>query len=287
VTLLLDREALDARRLVAAGPLAPLAMSLRGDLDRLLHEGFSVPHEKALLSRDGGRCANDGTLLRFDPFSPRAHSCPRCGETYSRERDYLWWVMSYQLWLAERAVHAATLHALTGEPALVRLATRILDAYADRYLGYPNRDNALGPTRPFFSTYLESIWLLQLCVALSLLETAGEARELGARVRERVIEPSATLIASFDEGDSNRQVWNAAALLAAGHLLDDAPLVEQGRRRISREGCSLTARGTRVRTITCSRTAGCGTESRSRSSSDVRFPASSSGGSRRDSRCRW
>ncbi|HET9809844.1 MAG TPA: heparinase II/III family protein, partial [Candidatus Limnocylindria bacterium] len=227
MTLLLDREALAARRPLAAGPLAPLATSLRGELERLLHEGFSVPHEKALLSREGGRCVNDGALLRFDPFSPRAHTCPRCGATYSRERDYLWWVMSYQLWLAERAAHAATLHALTGESALVNLATRILDAYADRYLGYPNRDNALGPTRPFFSTYLESIWLLQMCVALSLVETAGEARALGARVRERVIEPSARLIASFDEGDSNRQVWNVAALLSAGRLLDDASLVEQ------------------------------------------------------------
>jgi hypothetical protein len=145
---------------------------------------------------------------------------------YRRERDYLWWVMSYQLWLAERAVHAATLHALTDETALAELAERILEAYVARYLQYPNRDNALGPTRPFFSTYLESIWLLQLSVALSLLEASGRAHGLGAGLRERVIEPSARLIASFDEGDSNRQVWNAAALLAAGRLLGDGALVE-------------------------------------------------------------
>jgi hypothetical protein len=166
VTLLIDATALDARRAIAAGPLAPLAVSLRADLDRLLREGFEVPHEKALLSRDGGRCERDGTLLRFDPFSPREHTCSRCGAVYRRERDYLWWVTSYQLWLAERAVHAAALHALTGETALAELAERVLDAYVDQYVQYPNRDNALGPTRPFFSTYLESIWLLQLAVAL-------------------------------------------------------------------------------------------------------------------------
>jgi hypothetical protein len=226
VTLLVDTVALNARRPIAAGPLAPLAESLRADLDRLIREGFDVPHEKALLSRDGGRCEREGTLLRFDPFSPREHTCPRCGAVYRRERDYLWWVTSYQLWLAERAVHATSLYALTNETALAELAERVLDAYVVRYLQYPNRDNALGPTRPFFSTYLESIWLLQLSVALSLLETRGRARDLGARLRERVIEPSARLIASFDEGDSNRQVWNAAALLAAGRLLGDTALVE-------------------------------------------------------------
>src|SRR5688500_10131749 len=134
--------------------------------------------------------------------------------------------MSYQLWLAERAVHAAALHSLTGERVLADLATRILEAYVDRYLRYPNRDNALGPTRPFFSTYLESIWLLQLCAALSLLElTAGEGH-LGARVRDRIVEPSARLITAFDEGSSNRQVWNAAALLAAGRLLGSSKLSE-------------------------------------------------------------
>ena len=226
VTLLLDGSALETRRALASGPLHELSGSLRADLERLLRDGFVVPDEKALLSRDGGRCDRDGSLLRFDPFSPRAHTCPRCGAVYRRERDYLWWVMSYQLWLAERAVHAAALHSLTGEKVLAGLATRILEAYVDRYLRYPNQDNALGPTRPFFSTYLESIWLLQLCVALSLLETAGEAGELRGRARERVIEPSARLIASFDEGDSNRQVWNAAALLAAARLLDDVPLAD-------------------------------------------------------------
>ena len=227
MTLVVDPSTLAGRSELARGPLSPLAQSLREELDRLLRDGFTVPHEKALLSRDGGRCERDGTLLRFDPFSPRAHVCSRCGAVYTRERDYLWWVTSYQLWLAERAVQAAALYAVTGESALADLATRILSAYAERYLTYPNQDNALGPTRPFFSTYLESIWLLQLSVALSFLETASAIGDLGARVRDRVIEPSARLIASFDEGGSNRQVWNAAALLASARLLDDDTLSQR------------------------------------------------------------
>src|SRR6185437_3414873 len=99
----------------------------------------------------------------------------------------------------------------------------ILDGYAERYTDYPNRDNVLGPTRLFFSTYLESIWLLQICLAVDLL--AGET-SLGARVRDRIIEPSRAIISEYDEGRSNRQVWNDVAMLAAARLLDDARAAE-------------------------------------------------------------
>ncbi|HEU4989622.1 MAG TPA: heparinase II/III family protein, partial [Gemmatimonadaceae bacterium] len=61
-------------------------------------------------------------------------------------------------------------------------------------------------------------WLLQLCVALDLLEGAGH-HGVGGEVRERLIEPSVALIAQYDEGSSNRQVWNNAAMLAARRLL--------------------------------------------------------------------
>ncbi|MGH7717241.1 MAG: hypothetical protein ACREON_00145, partial [Gemmatimonadaceae bacterium] len=219
MSLLLGAGELSTRGTEARGPLAALAASLEADLAPLVERKPVVPREKALLSRDGGRCPRHGALLEFDPYSPDQHRCPRCGETYSGERHYLWWVMGYQLWLAERAVHAAALHALLGRPALATLAAHILDRYSELYLTYPNRDNVLGPTRPFFSAYLESIWLLQLCVALDLLESRGEARSLGQSVRDRILEPSAALIASFDEGASNRQVWNNAAVLAANLLL--------------------------------------------------------------------
>jgi hypothetical protein len=233
VSLLLAKEELVRRRTAARGPLAPLAASLRTDLQPLLERGFEIPAEKALLSRDGGRCPRDGVPLEFDPYLPHEHRCPVCGETFAGERHYLAWVMWYQLWLAERAVHAAALHAVTGEPALSVLTGRILGGYADAYLRYPNRDNVLGPGRPFFSTYLESILLLQLCVALDLLELAGIAPELGSTVRERIIAPSAAVIASYDEGGSNRQVWNDAALLAAALLLGERSVAERAVRGAS------------------------------------------------------
>ena len=228
MTLLLDAQTMVERRALAAGALAPLAASLHADLAPLLAmpEPF-IPEEKARLTRAGGRCPTHGVPLDFDPWSPRAHRCPICDTTYDSEEHYRWWVMGYQLWLAERAVHAATLHALTGDAECGALATGILRRYTELYLAYPNADNVLGPTRPFFSTYLESIWLLQLAVALDMLESSGGEGTLGGRVRERILAPSARLIASFDEGRSNRQVWNNAAMSAAGVLLGDASLLDR------------------------------------------------------------
>ena len=44
---------------------------------------------------------------------------------------------------------------------------------------YPNRDNVLGPSRLFFSTYLESIWINNYLAAAALLREGGPARRRG------------------------------------------------------------------------------------------------------------
>ncbi|HET6680066.1 MAG TPA: heparinase II/III family protein [Gemmatimonadaceae bacterium] len=246
MTLLLPAGALDARTTVAAGPLAGLAGSLAADLDVVIARGVAPPPGKARLTRRGGRCAHDGELLAFDPYSPRRHRCPRCGREYEGDAHYDWWVMGYQLWLAERVVHAATLQAVhdrDGADRYARFARDTLQAIGALYEGYPNRDNVLGPSRPFFSTYLESIWLLQLAVAVDLLDGRGAGGAVTAAFRDLVIEPSRALIASYDEGTSNRQVWNVAALSAADLVLGKDP---GGRMRsfISRLDRSLLVDGT-------------------------------------------
>jgi hypothetical protein len=197
--ILVSAEDLLARRRVATGALAPLASGLLRELEPLVASQPQVPTQKARLSRAG----------EADEFKLYFH----------------------QLWLAERVLHAALLGVLLDNQQARALAITLLDAYADQYLHYPNRDNVLGPSRPFFSTYLESIWLLQLTLALDLLESSHQpsaiSHQLSSRVRERLIAPSAELIASYDEGMSNRQVWNNAALAAAGVLLDDNSMAER------------------------------------------------------------
>jgi hypothetical protein len=206
--------------------LGRLAEYLGRYLDPMLAAPLYLPDQKALLSRDGGVCVEDGSRLVFDPLSPDLHTCPRCGREFRGERHHRAWIWRYHLWLSERAIHLALLAGLGGAAALQDRAVEIVTGYAELYPRVPNRDNVLGPTRLFFSTYLESVWLLQLLIAASQLEALGRGEARAAL--EPVARESAGLIASFDEAWSNRQVWNNAALIAAGYWLDDAGLVERG-----------------------------------------------------------
>lgn len=208
-------------------PFTALADGLAQELAPWLEAPLPIPQRKARLTRGGGRCPVHGGLLDFDPGSPHAHWCGRCGRAYTGAPHDDWWAMGAQLWTAERAVHAAVLHALRGDPRHAALAARILRDLTTRYAQWPNEDNVLGPSRPFFSTYLESIWLLNLCHALDWLEatpSAWTAQDADA-VRTQLLAPSAALIDSYPEGASNRQVWNEVAVLSAWRMLGEETAV--------------------------------------------------------------
>lgn len=236
--------------------LVALADSLRAEIAPLLgtsgfRRALPIPDVKARLTRKGGRCPIHGTLLEFDPWSPHEHRCRHCACVYTDFEHHEWWAMGAQLWVAERAVQAATLAVLRDDADAEALSLRILSELTARYTSWPNSDNALGPTRPFFSTYLESIWLLNICHAIALLEqplarantergvrhgdgnrnrsfvrmdASERARVLGD-VREQLVRPSRDLVASFPEGLSNRQVWNEVAVLSASKILGDDSII--------------------------------------------------------------
>ncbi len=228
VTVLVSAADLEARRAVigASPDLGAIAAHLRSDLDRVLAAPLYVPERKALLSRWGAQCRDDGAALSFDPFSPERQSCTHCGRHWETEQSHRWWVYWYQLWLAERVL-VMSLHAGDGGPA-ERRAVETLALLVERYQGYPNADNVLGPSRPFFSTYLESVWVLQLASAAALLEGLGRLpADLSRDLGNRLFRPSAAIIADFPEGRSNRQVWNATALYALGRVLGDEAMARE------------------------------------------------------------
>jgi hypothetical protein len=220
-------ELLSRRTLEATAPdLAALGAYIDADIARILERPLYVPPEKALLSRWGAHCRDDEAELLFDPFSPDQHRCSKCGRVWSDEQTHRWWVYWYQLWLAERVLMMA-LRSGDGGAAETR-ATDTLALLVERYQNYPNADNVLGPSRPFFSTYLESIWVLQLAAASSVLKDLGRLPDgLETDLQRKLFRPSAAIIADFDEGRSNRQVWNAAALFGLGRALGDKAMQEK------------------------------------------------------------
>ena len=113
---MLSAGEVDARRELLGGSadLAALARRLAEGAAPLLARLPVVPTVKALLSADGGVCPDDGTALAFDPWSPAAHRCPRCGRTFAGERHDRAWARFQHLWLAERTATLAALAALTG-----------------------------------------------------------------------------------------------------------------------------------------------------------------------------
>src|SRR5881398_3592237 len=222
-------EALAARRQEIAGSsdLQALLAHLVARAAPLLERLPPIPTVKALLSADGGICPDDGAALEFDPWSPHQHRCPRCGKTWSGERHDRYWARFQHLWVAERAVHLATLQALAGNDAAGSRASEILRTYARTYWTYPNRDNVLAPSRLFFSTYLESIWVLNYLAAAILLRESGRLDDETARGVGQVADEAANLIGEFDESFSNRQTWNDTALAAIAAWFEDEALAQR------------------------------------------------------------
>lgn len=208
-----ELRALLARLVDRAGPL----------LDRELHR----PDRKALLSADGGVCPDDGAALRFDPWSPHDHRCPRCGRSVGGERHHRAWAKWQHLWLAERAAHLAAVGVLADRGDAVERARRLLADYGSHYREYPNRDNVLGPARLFFSTYLESLWLTNYLAAATMLREADRLDDGTAELVSGVADEAANLIGDFDEGFSNRQTWHSAALAAVAVWFEDEALASR------------------------------------------------------------
>jgi hypothetical protein len=222
-------EELAARRDVIAGSadLQALLAHLRERAQPVIERLPVIPEHKALLSMDGGVCPDDGAGLTFDPWSPAAHRCPRCGKTWTGDRHDRHWARYQHLWLAERAAHLAALAALSDDAAAAARASEILTVYAERYWRYPNRDNVLGPSRLFFSTYLESLWIGNYVAAAMLLKAAGRLDDRATRAVSQVADEAATLIGDFDERFSNRQTWNNAALAAIAVWFEDEDLAQR------------------------------------------------------------
>ena len=222
-------EQLAARQAAIGGSadLRALHQRLAERAGPILAQTPVIPTGKALLSQDGGVCPADGTPLAFDPWSPDAHRCPRCGVVQRGERHDGWWARWQHLWVAERAAHLAALASVGDHRAAGERAAALLAAYGERYFTYPNRDNVLGPSRLFFSTYLESIWLSNYLAAAILLRAAGRLDDATAKLVSQVADEAANLIGEFDERSSNRQTWNDAALAAVAVWFSDTDLMRE------------------------------------------------------------
>jgi hypothetical protein len=225
------------RAMLTTEELTALTAALPADADRvrllatlreraapLLARPPIIPRVKALLSRNGGICPDDGTPLRFDPWSGDRHGCPRCGQAFTGDRHDRHWARAQHLWLAERMAELSLLAALTDDEAATERALGLYAVYEELYFDLPNRDNVLGPSHLFFSTYLESLWITSYLAGAFILRESGRLSEERIEGVNRVADEAAALIGEFNEGLSNRQTWHAAALTAIAAWFGDEEL---------------------------------------------------------------
>lgn len=226
---MLTLEEIEARREVigAATDLSALRDGLRRRNRRVQAGCPAVPGVKGMLTADGGVCPTDGGALIFDPYSAARHRCSRCGAEVTGERHEWWWAWHQHLWMGERIAEAASLSVLAGDDAAGRWAADQALTYAARYRDFPNRDNILGPSRLFFSTYLESVWLTNYLAGAFLLRESGQLSGEETDEISGLIEEAAGMIGEFDEGLSNRQTWHNAALAAAAVWFEDEALAQR------------------------------------------------------------
>ena len=205
---------------------AGLLETLRARAAPLLARPPLIPRVKALLSKNGGVCPDDGAPLRFDPWSAEQHTCSRCGKVFTGERHHRHWARAQHLWLAERMAELCLLSVLTEDPAAEARALELYATYENLYFELPNRDNVLGPSHLFFSTYLESLWLTSYLAGAFILREAGRMPEERVEGVNRVADEAAALIGEFNEGLSNRQTWHAASLTAIAAWFGDEELAQ-------------------------------------------------------------
>ena len=223
---MLNADQLESRRLAVreSADLSALLARLAARAEPLLRRPLEPPALKAQLTAEGGVCPDDGSPLEFDPWRAGSHRCPACRREHAGARHDRAWVRWQHLWLAERAAELAALGVLAGRADAADAATGLLAGYAARYAEYPNRDNVLGPSRLFFSTYLESIWVTNYLAAAGMLREAGMLDPSVIEGVSALADEAANLIGEFDEGFSNRQTWHNAALLAIAVWFEDEEL---------------------------------------------------------------
>jgi hypothetical protein len=220
-------EDLELRReLIGSSPeLGELLRRLEARAAPLLERRIVVPEIKAGLSTRGGVCPSCGGALGFDPWSPDRHVCSRCGTAATGDLHRGSWARAQHLWVAERIAHLAAVGVLAESQAAAAKAKDLLTAYGTIYPALPNRDNVLGPSHLFFSTYLESIWILSYLAGAVLLRERGWLDAAAPETVNGIADEAAALIGEFNEGMSNRQTWNSAALTAIGVWFGDEELI--------------------------------------------------------------
>jgi glycosyltransferase involved in cell wall biosynthesis/putative sterol carrier protein len=195
--------------------------ALQQAVGELAVHGVTPPDQQAGYYHDFF-CREHGVPLAWEPGAQR-YRCTAAphhvqGEPY---RSASRWFENDRL--RKGAYQAAVLFRLTGDQHALALAQKILTRYANRYAGY--RESAKGGKLTCQSLD-EAVWLLSIAWACDMVRNAIAPSELDNICRQ-LLAPAASLLRRGSHAiPQNMQCWRAAAMHAAGVVLQDDELIK-------------------------------------------------------------
>jgi hypothetical protein len=217
----------------------------KASLEQLIREANAFPesYEKRFglqsveLPPEGGQwlhwyvCPDTGTPLTFRP--PNHNVCPDTGTEYPGPPfDQVVYQLRNDA-LRRGALSSALAYRFTNDQRYARTAIQILNAYADRYEGWPLHDNHGKATanggKAYSQTLDESIWLIDIAWTYDLVRGSSLLNEHAkAHIENDLLRAScATVSKAHKEPTDNIQSWINAAIAAVGFTLKDESLIHE------------------------------------------------------------
>jgi hypothetical protein len=221
-----DAELANLRRRAASPAFRPAIERLRREVAAATAMNLRVPEVPGGYYHDF-TCPDHGVELRFDPHHPDDHRCPIddaqfCGETF----DAAWrWFANHHL--AESTLRRAILWRAEGDASERNQVRDVLLAYAARYAFYgtcPRSGN--NPGVATYTTLDESVWLIPLAWAYSLIAESLTAGESDTIIRQLLVPAAEHLVRRRYDAIHNFTCWHNAAIATVGRIVGRDDLLD-------------------------------------------------------------
>ena len=224
-TILTPAELANLARRAKSAAFRPALARLRREADEFYARRLNVPETPGGYYHDF-ICPEHGVELRFDPHRPTEHRCPVDEALFTGEKfDSAWrWFVNHHL--AESALRLAVLWKAEGESKHREAVRGILLGYAERYAFYATcARTGQNPGVATYTTLDESVWIIPLAWAYTLIAETLPARESGEIISRLLVPAAEHLMRRRYGAIHNFTCWHNAAIATIGHIADRADFI--------------------------------------------------------------
>ena len=201
--------------------------NMKADVDEWRDKDLDIPE------KGGGWSHNyiapdSGRRLQYDRSSPHKHLEPTSGKYYEGELlDAAWREITHKNNI-NLALNAALLYRLTDDEWYAEFARSVIVRYAKSYHKYPPQGGPAGLGRITAQALGEAVWLISACSTFDLLHGSPVMSDKDEKhITNKLLIPAARHIDLYVFGIHNIQVWESVAMLMAGMIAHNKPIVRK------------------------------------------------------------